>query len=630
MTSRNKKFGQMGTWSVTLRRHQSHWWQRHHMLPWPIIFIDFYPYFADVCTFHYINWDKTEKWRHHILDMLPHQFAFVFEWQRLIDFFSLLNLDIEISTWKQRLLQLIDNINTFWTHHTILIFLSRTWDKSQIIVWIFPNLYNKNIIMSTVASTITSKLSAPGSAQKKKSTSLPAETVDYLKAWMMSPEHIAHPYPTEQEKAQIMAETGIELKQLTNWFVNNRKRYWKPRVEARLQHQTGTAAMPTVNHGAVSPAAVSPLKRKSSGQSLLAMAPLVTEAAHPSIRSSSSPTGMVRRVSTVSLSAGSLSVASLQGVVSDNSISESYASSQYSSDAESGTEDCDLACDDEVSNEESVARTESVDVHILKPLYGPKPTIADVSILSSVPTERILCTYEHCPLKYSFPLDSIEDRKKVRYHFGLLWDVIDAFKLWLLANARFPLVNMMIHRSKVVATPKLLASSESSWNSTWTSVVWKMVVSLLTFPLLPQARSVRSKNLPWSTHPVRNSAWKVLVSGRKHVKQQKGSTMWIFQHWKKPRCYSASRLVDPSMFEPARWLGIRTSPPCATIIRTRIQLASCQIQFKPSDKIPHVGKTILKDERSCHWMARTNWIIYVHYAALSSLYIHIITSPTLF
>jgi len=71
----------------------------------------------------------------------------------------------------------------------------------------------------------------------KKSSSLPPDTVEYLKTWMMSPEHVAHPYPTEKEKAQIMTDTGIELRQLTNWFVNNRKRYWKPRVEARLQQQ---------------------------------------------------------------------------------------------------------------------------------------------------------------------------------------------------------------------------------------------------------------------------------------------------------------------------------------------------------------------------------------------------------
>jgi hypothetical protein len=75
---------------------------------------------------------------------------------------------------------------------------------------------------------------------KRKCTVLPRSTVDYLKNWMMSPEHITHPYPTEKEKAEIMSATGIELKQLTNWFVNNRKRFWKPRVEARLQQHPYT------------------------------------------------------------------------------------------------------------------------------------------------------------------------------------------------------------------------------------------------------------------------------------------------------------------------------------------------------------------------------------------------------
>lgn len=95
----------------------------------------------------------------------------------------------------------------------------------------------------------TSSPSRPRAGRgQRKSSSLPAETVEYLKAWMMSPEHIAHPYPTEQEKAQIMVDTGIELKQLTNWFVNNRKRYWKPRVEARVQqsHVASVIAAPPV------------------------------------------------------------------------------------------------------------------------------------------------------------------------------------------------------------------------------------------------------------------------------------------------------------------------------------------------------------------------------------------------
>ena len=114
---------------------------------------------------------------------------------------------------------------------------------------------------SAANSDMTSKasfnLSPKGKNAKgqRKSSSLPSETVEYLKAWMMSPEHIAHPYPTEQEKAQIMADTGIELKQLTNWFVNNRKRYWKPRVEARLQQQAQAAAAAAQAH-AVAVAAV--------------------------------------------------------------------------------------------------------------------------------------------------------------------------------------------------------------------------------------------------------------------------------------------------------------------------------------------------------------------------------------
>ena len=75
------------------------------------------------------------------------------------------------------------------------------------------------------------------SKKKKKITVLPRSTVEYLKAWILSPEHINHPYPTEKEKEEIMKDTGIEMKQLTNWFVNNRKRFWKPRVEAQMQKQ---------------------------------------------------------------------------------------------------------------------------------------------------------------------------------------------------------------------------------------------------------------------------------------------------------------------------------------------------------------------------------------------------------
>jgi Homeobox KN domain len=260
------------------------------------------------------------------------------------------------------------------------------------------------------------------SASKKKSTSLPAETVDYLKAWMMSPEHIAHPYPTEQEKAQIMVETGIELKQLTNWFVNNRKRYWKPRVEARIQQQV---QLPVAPGTAASLTSDLPLKRKSSSQQL---APFdLTEG------SNTLPVALSRQGSaTVSVKGEGFKFARTssqeqfrsssvgqhqqeQVVVSDSSSSGSCAS-DTASILSSGNEDelANFDSSEDVIADGFVARTETVDVHMLRPLNGVKPTIADVSILATVPSERILCTYENVMLTYRFTVDSIQDRKKVR------------------------------------------------------------------------------------------------------------------------------------------------------------------------------------------------------------------------
>ncbi len=116
----------------------------------------------------------------------------------------------------------------------------------------------------------TSPSTSKKSNGKRKSSSLPSETVEYLKAWMMSPEHIAHPYPTEQEKVEIMKDTKIELKQLTNWFVNNRKRYWKPRVEARLQQQA-QAAQAAVQAHAAAVARVSAAKSLSQQQQVVSV-----------------------------------------------------------------------------------------------------------------------------------------------------------------------------------------------------------------------------------------------------------------------------------------------------------------------------------------------------------------------
>lgn len=270
---------------------------------------------------------------------------------------------------------------------------------------------------SSMVSTASSTSGKPkGQKNQRKSSSLPAETVEYLKAWMMSPEHVAHPYPTEQEKSQIMADTGIELKQLTNWFVNNRKRFWKPRVEARLQQQAhaqvaAVAVAASMSH-VVSPHVERPTFGITQQQSGATTPYLTLDMTQPQ-----------QQLQTPSFESGPNIIpsdaftkfVSVANAVSDSSTSGSSEDNESGScTSSSAAEDLDNEVTDEVDEATGiVTRTESVDVHILRPISGGTPTIEDVTILSNVPQSRIIRSYRNCMMAYTFPKVMTEDRKKV-------------------------------------------------------------------------------------------------------------------------------------------------------------------------------------------------------------------------
>ncbi|KAK6942228.1 KNOX2 [Dillenia turbinata] len=60
--------------------------------------------------------------------------------------------------------------------------------------------------------------------RKRRAGKLPGDTTSLLKAWWQS--HSKWPYPTEEDKARLVLETGLQLKQINNWFINQRKRNW--------------------------------------------------------------------------------------------------------------------------------------------------------------------------------------------------------------------------------------------------------------------------------------------------------------------------------------------------------------------------------------------------------------------
>ncbi|KAL8114527.1 homeobox protein knotted-1-like 7 [Apium graveolens] len=60
--------------------------------------------------------------------------------------------------------------------------------------------------------------------RKRRAGKLPGDTTSVLKEWWQ--QHSKWPYPTEDDKAKLVEDTGLQLKQINNWFINQRKRNW--------------------------------------------------------------------------------------------------------------------------------------------------------------------------------------------------------------------------------------------------------------------------------------------------------------------------------------------------------------------------------------------------------------------
>lgn len=78
-----------------------------------------------------------------------------------------------------------------------------------------------NIKMSSINSNSAESTPAP-----KRGGKLPKHITDMLKSWLL--EHAEHPYPTEDEKLDFCDRTGLDICQISNWFVNARRRILIP------------------------------------------------------------------------------------------------------------------------------------------------------------------------------------------------------------------------------------------------------------------------------------------------------------------------------------------------------------------------------------------------------------------
>ncbi|KAF3311394.1 hypothetical protein TWF173_008373 [Orbilia oligospora] len=57
---------------------------------------------------------------------------------------------------------------------------------------------------------------------KRRRGNLPKQVTDLLRNWLHA--HLHHPYPTEDQKLELVNQTGLTMNQISNWFINARRR----------------------------------------------------------------------------------------------------------------------------------------------------------------------------------------------------------------------------------------------------------------------------------------------------------------------------------------------------------------------------------------------------------------------
>jgi hypothetical protein len=65
---------------------------------------------------------------------------------------------------------------------------------------------------------------------------LPKKSVEILRKWLQ--DHFTHPYPSDGEKENLSKITGLTLTQVNNWFINARRRIWRPLVDQDQKMKT--------------------------------------------------------------------------------------------------------------------------------------------------------------------------------------------------------------------------------------------------------------------------------------------------------------------------------------------------------------------------------------------------------
>jgi hypothetical protein len=76
-----------------------------------------------------------------------------------------------------------------------------------------------------------------GPAKRRRRPPLPKAAVTLLREWFYA--HFRNPYPSPEERDDLLIRTGLTPTQLQNWFINARKRLWQPILAMKEEEDGG-------------------------------------------------------------------------------------------------------------------------------------------------------------------------------------------------------------------------------------------------------------------------------------------------------------------------------------------------------------------------------------------------------
>ncbi|KNZ53167.1 hypothetical protein VP01_331g2 [Puccinia sorghi] len=87
----------------------------------------------------------------------------------------------------------------------------------------------------TTQTTQASTWNSTETPAPRRRGKLPSAVTSILKGWLMA--HTTHPYPTEEEKKTLCQETNLTMNQVSNWFINARRRILVPPSAGNSVHE---------------------------------------------------------------------------------------------------------------------------------------------------------------------------------------------------------------------------------------------------------------------------------------------------------------------------------------------------------------------------------------------------------